>query len=152
MWCAYKIFRRQNGSAALTNYDQNVHAAAAKGGQTNFALLANDITPACLGWARGTFDLASTELSLNWNVCAGSRGFGLPPFGRLAPFYKAAREQGRSQFVTVWLYNDGYATALTNRGPVKALFYEMLATRTLPMIIIGDSEFRRHTGYCRPIS
>ena len=141
VWNAFKIFRRQNGSAALTNYDQNVHAAAALGGQTNFALLANDIIPATFGWARGTFDLASTELSLGWNLTAGSRGFGLPPFGRLGPLYKAAREQGRSRFVTIWLYNDGYASALTNPGPVNALFYEMLATHTLPKIIAGDSHF-----------
>lgn len=141
VWSAFKIFRRQNGSAALTNHDQNVHAAAALGGQTNFALLANDIIPATFGWARGTFDLASTELSLGWNLTAGSRGFGLPPFGRLAPLYKAAREQGRSRFVTIWLYNDGYASALTNPGPVNALFYEMLATHTLPKIIVGDRHF-----------
>jgi len=141
VWNAFKIFRRQNGSAALTNYDQNVHAAAALGGQTNFALLANDIIPATFGWARGTFDLASTELSLGWNLTGGSRGFGLPPFERLGPLYKAAREQGRSRFVTIWLYNDGYASALTNPGPVNALFYEMLATHTLPKIIVGDSHF-----------
>ena len=141
IWNAFKIFRRQNGSAALANYDQNVHAAAALGGQTNFALLANDIIPATFGWARGTFDLASTELSLGWNLTAGSRGFGLPPFERLGPLYKAAREQGRSRFVTIWLYNDGYAGALTNPGPVNALFYEMLATHTLPKIIVGDSRF-----------
>ena len=141
VWNAFKIFRRQNGSAALTNYDQNVHAAAALGGQTNFALLANDILPAAFGWARGNFDLASSELSLGWNLTAGPRGFGLPPFERLAPLYKAAREHGRSRFVTIWLYNDGYPAALTNRGPVQALFYEMLATHTLPKIIIGDSHF-----------
>src|ERR1019366_7692031 len=141
VWNAFKIFRRQNGSAALANYDQNVHAAAALGGQTNFALLANDIIPATFGWARGTFDLASTDLSLGWNLTAGSRGFGLPPFERLGPLYKAAREQGRSRFVTLWLYNDGYAGALTNPGPVNALFYEMLATHALPKIIVGDSHF-----------
>jgi hypothetical protein len=141
VWNAFKIFRRQNGSAALANYDQNVHAAAALGGQTNFALLANDIIPATFGWARGSFDLASAELSLGWNLTAGSRGFGLPPFERLGPLYKAAREQGRSRFVTFWLYNDGYAGALTNPGPVNALFYEMLATHALPKIIVGDSHF-----------
>jgi len=141
VWNAFKIFRRQNGSAALTNYDQNVHAAAALGGQTYFALLANDIIPATFGWARGTFDLASTELSLGWNLTGGSRGFGLPPFERLGPLYKAAREHGRSRFVTIWLYNDGYASALTNQGPANALFYEMLASHTLPKIIVGDSHF-----------
>ena len=36
VWSAFKIFRRQNGSAALTNYDQNVHAAAAPGWSDEF--------------------------------------------------------------------------------------------------------------------
>jgi len=141
VWSAFKIFRRQNGSAALTNYDQNVHIAAAQGGQTNFALLANDINPSSFGWARETFDLTSTELSVGWSVTAGSRGFGLPPFGRLAPLYKAMREHGRSRFVTVWLYTNGYPSALTSQGPVNALFYEMLATHTLPKITVGSGQF-----------
>ena len=141
VWSAFKIFRRQNGSAALTNYDQNVHAAAAQAGETNFALLVNDQLPCMGGWARGTLDLASTELTLNWNITAGARGFGLPPFARLSPVYKAVREQGCSHFVNVWLYNDGYASALTNSGPALALFYEMLATHTMPLFIYGDAEF-----------
>jgi len=141
VWSAFKIFRRQNGSAALTNYDQNVHRAAAQAGQTNFALLVNDQLPCMGGWARGTLDLASTELTLNWNITAGPRGFGLPPFARLSPVYKAIREQGRSRFVNVWLYNDGYARELTNSGPALALFYEMLATHAMPLFIYGDTEF-----------
>ena len=141
VWSAFKVFRRRNGSAALTNYDRNVHTAAAQAGQTNFALLVNDQLPCMGGWARGTLDLASTELSLNWNITAGSRGFGLPPFARLSPVYKAIREQGRSHFVNVWLYNDGYAAELTNAGPALALFYEMLATHTMPLFICGDPEF-----------
>ena len=141
VWSAFKIFRRQNGSAALACYDQNVHAAAAQAGQTNFALLVNDQLPCMGGWARGTLDLASTELSLNWNITAGSRGFGLPPFARLSPVYKAIREQGRSRFVNVWLYNTGYPAELTNSGPALALFYEMLATHTLPLFIDGDTAF-----------
>ena len=116
VWSAYKIFRRQNGSAALTNYDLAVHAAAVQAGETNFAFLVNDQLPSSGGWARGTLDLASTELSLGWNITAGARGFGLPPFARVSPVYKAVREQGRSHFVNVWLYNDGYAATLTNAG------------------------------------
>lgn len=138
VWTAYKIFRRQNGSAALTNYDQNVHAAAALGGQTNFALLVNDINPASFGWARGNFDLASTELSLGWNNTAGARGFGIPSYGRLGPVCKAIREHGRSRFATIWLYNDGYVNAMTNSGPVNAVFYEMLASHVIPKINVDD--------------
>ena len=141
IWCAFKIFRRQNGSAALTGYDQAVHGAATQGGQTNFALLANDITPAMFGWARGTFDLTSTELSLCQQGTGGPNGFGLPPYARLSPLYKYARELGRSRFVTVWLYNDGYTSQLTNAGPVNALYYEMLATHTLPQIVVGDARY-----------
>jgi hypothetical protein len=138
VWRAYKIFKRQVGTDALASYDQAVQAAAAQGGQTNFALVVNDITPACFGWARGSFDLSGTELSLGWNLVSGSRGFGLPPYGRIAPFYKMVREHGRSRFAGVWLYTDSYPAALTNRGPVEALFYEMLATHTLPQIAAGD--------------
>ncbi len=141
VWRAYKIFKRQVGTEALAAYDQAVHAAAAQGGQTNFALLVNDISPACFGWARGSFDLSSTELSLGWNLASGERGFGLPPFGRIAPLYKTMREHGRSRFAAVWLYTDGYNTALTNRGPVEAVFYEMLATHALPHIAPGDNHW-----------
>ncbi len=141
VWSAFKIFRRQNGSAALTNYDLEVHAAAALAGQTNFALLVNDQLPCMGGWARGTLDLASTELSMNGNITAGARGFGVPPFSRLSPVYKAVREQGHSHFANVWLYNDGYTAELNNAGPALALFYEMLATHTMPLFIDGDAEF-----------
>jgi hypothetical protein len=141
VWRAYKIFKRQVGTDALAAYNQAVHTAAAQGGQTNFALLVNDITPACFGWARGTFDLSGTELSLGWNLASGARGFGLPPYGRIAPLYKLVREHGRSRFAGVWLYTDSYPAALTNRGPVEALFYEMLATHTLPQIAAGDAHW-----------
>jgi hypothetical protein len=141
VWSAFKIFRRQNGSATLTNYDQAVHGAAAQACQTNFAMLVDDQLPAMGGWARGTLDLPSTQLSLNWNITAGSRGFGLPPFARLSPVYKAIREQGRSHFANVWLYNTGYTSQLTNSGPTLALFYEMLATHTMPLFICGNTTF-----------
>ena len=41
----------------------------------------------------------------------------------------------------MWLYTDSYPAALTNRGPVEALFYEMLATHTLPQIAAGDAHW-----------
>ena len=141
VWSAFKIFRRQNGSATLTNYDQAVHAAAVQAGQTNFAMLVDDQLPAMGGWARGTLDLPSTQLSMNGNITAGSRGFGVPPFARLSPVYKAIREQGRSHFANVWLYNGGYTSQLTNSGPTLALFYEMLATETMPLFVYGDTTF-----------
>lgn len=141
VWRAYKIYRRQNGTEALAAYDRDMHEAASLGGNTNFALLVNDIHASHFGWARGTLDVASTELSLGWNITAGSRGLGLPSFGRVAPIYKTMREHGRSRFVTVWLYNDHYVSALTNRAPVESLYYEMLATHTLPKISIGDTRY-----------
>ena len=141
VWHAYCIFKRQAGTETLNLYDQSVHAAAIQGGLSDFALLVNDISPASFGWARGNFDLTSTELSLSWSLTGGPRGFGLPPFGRVGPFCKAAREHGRSRFVTVWLYNDGYQTALSNVGPASALFYEMLASHGLPKFNPGDGHF-----------
>ncbi len=92
--------------------------------------MGNDVSPYMLGWLRGSLDIASSELSLDWNLAAGSRGICIPPFGRVAPFYKAAREMAQSRFVAVWLYNDGFTAQCALTPVVNALYYEMLATHT----------------------
>ncbi len=130
VWNAYKISRRQSGTTALTNYYNAIKSAGAAGGQPDFLIQGNDISPYMLGWLRGTLDMASFELTLGWNLAAGSRGIGLPPFGRVAPFYKAAREMAQGRFVNVWLYNDGYVAQSALTPVVNTVYYEMLATHT----------------------
>ncbi len=130
VWTAYKIYRRQSGTTALSNYYNAVKAGATSGGQSDYLIQGNDISPCMLGYNRGSLDQASTELSLDWNLSFGSSGVGLPPFGCVAPFYKAAREMAQSRFVNVWLYNDGYVAQMSLTPVVNVLYYEMLATDT----------------------
>ena len=151
LWQAFLIFKRQTGTAALSQYYQTTKRAAADGGQTDFAILGNDIPGFSLGWARGSLDMVSTEMNAGWSLCAGSRGFMLPPLGRFAPAYKAAREHARSRFVNVWFYNDHYEDYLKHLPPqyyanpavIWVLYSEMLATHTLPKISDGNT---RNTG------
>jgi hypothetical protein len=151
LWQAYLIFKRKTGTAALSKYYQTTKTAAADAGQTDFAVLGNDIPGFSLGWARGSLDMVSTEMSAGWKLCAGSRGFMLPPLGRIAPAYKAAREHAKSRFVNVWFYNDHYHDYLKHSPPqyyanpsvIWVLYSEMLATQTLPKISEGNP---RNTG------
>ncbi len=134
VWSAYKIFKRQAGTGALANIYNSMKSGALAGGEADYFVMGNDITPAMLGWQRGYMDMASTELSLGWNLSSGSRGICLPPFGRVAPFYKAAREHGRGRFANVWLYNYGYVDELKLTPVINAIYYEMLATHTTPKL------------------
>ncbi len=134
VWNAYKIFKRQTGSEGLANYYNAMKKAGVEGGQPDYLVMGNDVIPSMLGWNRGSMDMVSTELSLSWNLSAGPRGFGLPPFARIAPFYKSAREQGKSRFLNVWLYNDSHPDALKVTEVVNVLYYEMLATHTTPKL------------------
>ena len=144
LWCAYLIFKRQTGTEALSNYYTAVKSAAFAAGKDEFLVAGNDIPGFSLGWCRGDVDMVSTELTLGWKLSGGTRGFTLPPVGRCAPFYKLAREHAKSRFVNVWLYNDHYETELENPELYNALYYEMLATHTLPKFdsansrIVGD--------------
>ncbi len=130
VWSAYKIYKRQTGTEGIAGVCNGDKAGAAAGGQPDYLVQGNDIAPCMSGWNRGCVDMASTELSLSWNLSSGSRGITLPPFGRVAPFYKAAREHAQSRYVIVWLYNDGYTAQLALTPVVNALYYEMLATNT----------------------
>ncbi len=105
-------------------------SGAAAGGQSDYLVMGNDIAPAMLGWLRGSVDMASMELTLDWYLSAGSRGITLPPFARVAPFYKAEREHTQGRFANVWLYNDGFVAQPALTPVVNAIYYEMLATHT----------------------
>ena len=116
------------GPRAITNHYNAVKAGRTSGGQPNYLMQGNDISPCMLGYYRGSLDQVSTELQPWLEPSSGQTGIGLPPFGRVAPFYKAARELAQSRFVDVWLYNDSYVTQCALPPVVNALFYEMLAT------------------------
>jgi len=133
MWREYLVFKRQTGTEALSNYYNTVKAAALEGGKPEFLVAGNDIPKFSLGWCRGDLDMVSTELSLGWELGAGSDGFKAPPVGRYAPLYKLGREHAKSRFVNVWLYDDGYETELSHPELLKVMYYEMLSTHTLPM-------------------
>lgn len=142
VWRAYCIFKRQIGTQALVDYYNAVKLGAAHSGNFDYFFQGNDTSTISMGWLRGTIDQASTELGLGWNASAGPRGFGLPPYSRLSPFYKVAREMAKSRFVNVWLYNDGgYADELELTPVVNALYYEMLATHTMPRLSPEDPRY-----------
>ncbi|MHB9038408.1 MAG: hypothetical protein ACYC64_17290 [Armatimonadota bacterium] len=134
VWRAYEIYKRQVGTQALANYCTSVKAAASAAGQPDFFLMGNDGGPALLGWMRGSIDMYSCELGLDWDPNGGSRGFGLPPFERLSPYYKFVREGAASRFVNIWLYNRSYENQLALDPVVNAIYYEMLATHTMPKV------------------
>ncbi len=127
---AYKIWKRQSGSAGIAAVYNGTKAGAAAAGVSDYLVMGNDIAPCMLGWNRGYVDMASSELSLNWNLSSVSNGIGLPPFGRVAPFYKASQEHANSLHSISWLYNDGFVTQCGLTPVANTIFYEMLATNT----------------------
>jgi hypothetical protein len=142
IWQIYMIFKRQTGTEALTDYYFSTHKAAEDAGKTDFLLQGNDIPIFNLGWARDNVDMVSTEISASWNLCSGTRGFMLPPVGRISPAYKVAREQAKSRMVNIWFYNDGYEQYLQEYGAntanpniCKLVYCEMLAHNAVPMIL-----------------
>jgi len=132
LWRAYLVFKRQTGTEALANYYSTVKSAALEGGKPEFLVAGNDIPGFSLGWCRGDLDMVSTEMAMGWQLSNGTLGFKPPPVGRYAPFYKLAREHAQSRFVNVWLYTDGYETELAHPELLQVMYYEMLATHTLP--------------------
>ena len=140
IWQAFIIFKRQTGTDALTDYYDAAHYAARVAGKEDFLIMGNDIPINSLGWPRGNLDMVSTEISAGWNLCSGSRGFMMPPIGRFAPPYKAAREHAKSRFVNIWFYNQGYVSYTDNPNLTWVLYSEMLANHTLPMFHPGNTK------------
>ena len=80
--------RSSNGRPApqaLANYYNAMKSGAAAGGQPDYFVMGNDITPAMLGWMRGSMDMASTELEPE-----------LEPLGRLQRYWSSAVRPRRS--------------------------------------------------------
>ncbi|MFA6174894.1 MAG: hypothetical protein WC701_14625, partial [Kiritimatiellales bacterium] len=159
LWRAYEIFKRQAGTEALSNYYTTVKSAALAGGKPEFLIAGNDIPGFQLGWTRGFLDMVSTEHVLGSHPSSGN-GFLPPPTGINVPFYKLAREHAQSRFVNVWFYNDKYTNELTHADLCNVLYYEMLATHTLPKLdpsnsrLIGSASvneaFFRFVGQAAP--
>ncbi len=141
VWRAYIIYKRQTGTRALADYCGAVKAAAAAEGKPDFFMMGNGGGPVSLGWMRGSLEMYSSELSLGWDLSSGSRGFGLPPFARVSPVYKSIREAQSSRFVNIWLYNNGFVDQLKLDPVINSIYYEMLATDTMPKLSPGDSEY-----------
>jgi autotransporter-associated beta strand protein len=138
LWRAYKIYKRQIGTEALTNYYNVSKDAAAQMGVSDFAVMGNDIPVISLGYCRGTLDVVSTELSGGWHMGTSSRGFMMPSVGRFAPAYKVGREHAKSRLLNVWMYFEAdYEPYKEKPGLVNTLYYEMLANQTLPMLHPG---------------
>ncbi len=131
VWRAYKIYKRQTGSAALAKWYETVKSVAAAAGKPDFLVAGNDFSGFNLGWARGNLDMVSTELSWGPGLEVGQRGLMPPPIGSYVPTYKQAREQARSRFVNVWMYLP--AGQLKKPGIANVLFYQGLANHTFPL-------------------
>ncbi len=140
VWSAYKIFKRQTGTQGLSDYYNAVKLGAAQAGKSDFLLMGNAATMD-LGWLRGSLDMASTEQSYSWNLASGSRGFTLPPYGRLTAAHKLLVECTASRFAGVWLYNDGYTAQMALAPVVNASYYEMLATHVMPQFFPDNSSY-----------
>ena len=140
IWRAYKIFKRQVGTEALTNYYNVSKDAAAHMGVSDFAVLGNDIPVFSLGYCRGTLDMVSTEVTPGWSMGTSARGFMIPPVGRFAPMYKLGREHAKSRLLNTWMYfNNGYEPYKENPGAVNTVYYEMLANHAMPMLLPGNA-------------
>jgi autotransporter-associated beta strand protein len=137
LWRAYKIFKRQVGTEALTNFYNASKDAAALMGVSDFAVMGNDVPVFNLGYCRGTLDVVSTELSPGWHMGTSSRGFMMPPVGRFAQTYKLGREHANSRLLNVWMYPD--SAYKENPGAINTIYAEMLANQTLPMIHPGNA-------------
>ena len=146
IWKAYKIFKRQVGTQEMSDYYDTCHNAARQSGKTDFYFGGNDIPFFALGYPRGTLDMVHTEMFPGWGIASGSRGIMMPPVGRFAPVYKLAREHAKSRMVNVTFYLDGAVNQYKeNPGAVGALYYEMLANQTLPMLHINAAYAPRCT-------
>lgn len=170
LWLAYVVFKRQEGTRALTAYDTRMRAAAKAEGQPEFLISGNDIPALSLGWVRGELDMVSTESPAGYGLDAGSRGLMLPPVGRHSVRYRLAAVHARANTVNLWPYLDG-ELARYGRNPnlTRVMAYEMLAANALPMAypslprVLGDpeayaeffafvGEARKHFGQRRPIA
>ena len=145
IWRAYKIYKRQIGTEALTNFYNACKESGTQMGRPDLAVLGNDIPVYSLGYVRNNLDVVSTEISPGWHMGTSARGFMMPPVGRTAPQYKLGREHAKSRLMNVWMYMTGDNFAYKEKmGAVNTQYYEMLANHTLPMLHLEG-------GVCQPV-
>lgn len=107
LWRAYRAFRQQAGRADLRMFYEAIHEEAKLNSTPGFCVQGNDIPLYSLGWARdGWLDMVSTEVTPGWHMGTGSRGIGVPPVGKMAVVYRAAREHQKGPFSAAWYYLD----------------------------------------------
>lgn len=135
VWGAYLRYKREAGSAALSELYRAIKEEAAAAGKPDFLVSGNDIPGFSLGWVRGDLDMVSTELSWDWGLTTGPRGLMPPPLGRYAPVYRLAREHAKGRFVNAWLYVPEAQRGKPNVA--RVLYYEALANHAGPMPLYG---------------
>lgn len=132
IWRAYLIYKRQQGTEALSNIYKEIKGEAKRKGKSDFLVMGNDIPFFSLGWVRGDLDMVSSELTWGWHITTGPRGIMPPPLGSFVPVYKLAREHARSRWVNVWMYVPPHEKGKPNIA--RVLYYQGLANHTLPML------------------
>jgi hypothetical protein len=131
VWRAYKIYKRQTGTAALASYYRSVKEAAAATGKPDLLVAGNDIPLVSLGWPRGDLDMVATELDWGPGWTTGPRGLMPPPLGSYVPVYQLAREHARSRFVNVFMNVPN--AQLHKAGIANVLLYQGLSNHAFPM-------------------
>jgi hypothetical protein len=107
LWRLIKCGRQVHARRDLRAVYQALHAGAREGGCRDFAVCGNDIPFYGLGWARDAWtDMVHTEITPGWHMGAGTRGIMLPPMGKMAVVYRAARAHQKGSFCTAWYYLD----------------------------------------------
>jgi hypothetical protein len=130
VWNAFKAFRQRAAQEDLKAFYDAIHAEARKAGRPDFCIGGNDIPLYGLGWTRdGWLDMVNTELTPGWHMGTGTRGIMLPPKGKMAVVYRAAREHQKGPFVAAWYYLNQSAEKYRRRPEIaKVLMAEAFAS------------------------
>ncbi|MBD3176418.1 MAG: hypothetical protein GF320_14660, partial [Armatimonadia bacterium] len=133
MWTAYRRYKLDVARRALDDYHAAVREGARLGGVDDFVIQGNDIPLWCFDAPRPEFlEMVSTEFHPGWGLFTGSRGLGLPPRGRMAPFVRAARTHAQGRFVHLWYYLDREHSGRADDPELgRTLAYEALASHAM---------------------
>jgi len=116
-WRLFKAGRQMQARRDLRAFHRALHAGAREGGRRDFVVCGNDIPMYGLGWARDEWtDMVHTEVTPGWHMGAGTRGIMLPPAGKMAVVYQAARAHQKARFCAAWYYLDQAAVSLQRRA------------------------------------
>jgi hypothetical protein len=120
IWCAYKVHKSNVGHDYLqTEYNIFKEVYELNNSKNGYCVMTNDMPAINHGWITdGCIDLNSSEINMGYNLTFGSRGVMTPPKGKLAVFYKVARETCQSPYMTPWVYSDEEVKGKVNVGKV----------------------------------